>query len=156
MEVIVKHVCRMRTIWFSKNDQRTSSKGKICFDDPRFWLHINGWQIFPGDLFDFDMEVEPMLEVLVGRSLEQGLMEVQEEKQLEHLRCHQVQSLRAPHFTYMHHSKSKDSKYLKYLQLMLQTSGTVRHQQSNEHEYTNITLQTELSTEGRNQTTVNV
>ncbi len=47
-------------------------------------------QIFDGDLFDFEMEVEPMLEVLVGRALEQGLMEVQEEKQLEHLRCHQV------------------------------------------------------------------
>jgi hypothetical protein len=47
-------------------------------------------QIFAGDLFDFEMEVEPMLEVLVGRCLEQGLMEVQEEKQLEHLRCHQV------------------------------------------------------------------
>ncbi|KAH9555434.1 hypothetical protein CY35_08G113900 [Sphagnum magellanicum] len=46
-------------------------------------------QIFDGDLFDFEMEVEPMLEVLVGRALEQGLMEVQEEKQLEHLRCHQ-------------------------------------------------------------------
>ncbi|XP_024380091.1 flagellar radial spoke protein 3 [Physcomitrium patens] len=46
-------------------------------------------QIFPGDLFDFDMEVEPLCEVLAGRALEQGLMEVQEEKQLEHLRCHQ-------------------------------------------------------------------
>lgn len=35
-----------------------------------------------------------MLEVLVGRCLEQGLMEVQEEKQLEHLRCHQVYTSR--------------------------------------------------------------
>lgn len=35
------------------------------------------------------MEVEPLCEVLAGRALEQGLMEVQEEKQLEHLRCHQ-------------------------------------------------------------------
>jgi len=29
-----------------------------------------------GDLFDFDYEVEPILEVLMGKVLEQGLMEV--------------------------------------------------------------------------------
>jgi len=29
-----------------------------------------------GDLFDFDYEVEPILEVLTGKVLEQGLMEV--------------------------------------------------------------------------------
>lgn len=33
-------------------------------------------QIENGDLFDFNMEVEPLLEVLVGKTLEQGLMEV--------------------------------------------------------------------------------
>jgi len=33
-------------------------------------------QIAPGDLFDFDFEVEPLLEVLVGKTLEQGLLEV--------------------------------------------------------------------------------
>ena len=33
-------------------------------------------QIEDGDLFDFDYEVEPILEVIVGKTLEQGLMEV--------------------------------------------------------------------------------
>jgi radial spoke head protein 3 len=33
-------------------------------------------QIEHGDLFDFNLEVEPLLEVLVGKTLEQGLMEV--------------------------------------------------------------------------------
>ena len=38
-------------------------------------------QIEDGDL-DFDFEVEPILEVLVGKTLEQGLMEVMEEEEL--------------------------------------------------------------------------
>lgn len=46
-------------------------------------------QIMPGDLFDFDLEVEPILEVLVGKTLEQGLMEVLEEEELENIRKHQ-------------------------------------------------------------------
>jgi len=46
-------------------------------------------QIEPGDLFDFDFEVEPILEVLVGKVLEQGLMEVQEEEELASMRAHQ-------------------------------------------------------------------
>jgi len=46
-------------------------------------------QIEPGDLFDFDFEVEPLLEVLVGKTLEQGLMEVCEEEELAAMRAHQ-------------------------------------------------------------------
>lgn len=46
-------------------------------------------QIYDGDLFDFDMEVEPVLEVLVGKTLEQSMMEVLEEEELESLRRHQ-------------------------------------------------------------------
>ena len=46
-------------------------------------------QIEPGDLFDFDFEVEPLLEVLVGKTLEQGLMEVCEEEELAAMRTHQ-------------------------------------------------------------------
>eukprot|EP00898_Chlorokybus_atmophyticus_P003138 jgi/Chlat1/3825/Chrsp26S03970 len=42
-----------------------------------------------GDLFNFDREVEPLLEVLVGKALEQGLMEVMEEEELANLRAHQ-------------------------------------------------------------------
>ena len=44
-------------------------------------------QIENGDLFDF--EVEPILEVLVGKTLEQGLMEVMEEEELAAMRAHQ-------------------------------------------------------------------
>jgi hypothetical protein len=46
-------------------------------------------QIEEGDLFDFDTEVEPVLEVLVGKTLEQSMMEVLEEEELESLRRHQ-------------------------------------------------------------------
>ncbi|GIL50752.1 hypothetical protein Vafri_6901 [Volvox africanus] len=48
-------------------------------------------QIENGDLFDFDFEVEPILEVLVGKVLEQGLMEVLEEEELAAMRAHQEQ-----------------------------------------------------------------
>ncbi|CAG9768688.1 unnamed protein product [Ceutorhynchus assimilis] len=43
-------------------------------------------QIYPGDLFDFDMEVQPILEVLVGKTVEQALIEVLEEEELASLR----------------------------------------------------------------------
>jgi len=46
-------------------------------------------QIEDGELFDFDVEVEPLLEVLVGKTLEQSMMEVLEEEELESLRRHQ-------------------------------------------------------------------
>ncbi|CAK0844624.1 unnamed protein product [Prorocentrum cordatum] len=46
-------------------------------------------QIEEGELFDFDVEVEPILEVLVGKTLEQSVMEVLEEEELESLRRHQ-------------------------------------------------------------------
>ncbi|XP_034237768.1 radial spoke head protein 3 homolog [Thrips palmi] len=38
-------------------------------------------QIEPGELFDFDDEVTPVLEVLVGRTVEQALVEVLEEEE---------------------------------------------------------------------------
>jgi len=40
-------------------------------------------------LFDFDMEVKPVLEVLVGKTLEQSLLEVLEEEELADLRQQQ-------------------------------------------------------------------
>merc|ERR1719316_1884338 len=46
-------------------------------------------QIEEGDLFDFDVEVEPVLEVLVGKTLEQSMMEVLEEEELDSIRRHQ-------------------------------------------------------------------
>ncbi|CAL7942923.1 unnamed protein product [Xylocopa violacea] len=54
-------------------------------------------QIEPGDLFDFDFEVQPILEVLVGKTMEQALIEVLEEEEIAALREQQrkFQELRA-------------------------------------------------------------
>jgi hypothetical protein len=40
-------------------------------------------QVEKGDLFDFDLEVEPILEVLVGRTLHVSMLEIQQEDELE-------------------------------------------------------------------------
>uniref|UniRef100_A0A2K6SEF9 Radial spoke head 3 n=2 Tax=Saimiri boliviensis TaxID=27679 RepID=A0A2K6SEF9_SAIBB len=46
-------------------------------------------QILEGELFDFDLEVTPVLEVLVGKTIEQSLLEVMEEEELANLRASQ-------------------------------------------------------------------
>ncbi|KAF0764043.1 hypothetical protein AaE_003123 [Aphanomyces astaci] len=46
-------------------------------------------QIDHGDLFDFDLEVAPILEVLVGKTLEVSVMEVLEEEEVKELRTRQ-------------------------------------------------------------------
>lgn len=46
-------------------------------------------QILEGELFDFDIEVKPILEVLVGKTVEQSLLEVMEEEELANLRQQQ-------------------------------------------------------------------
>lgn len=46
-------------------------------------------QVEDGELFDFDAEVESILEVLVGKTLEQSMMEVMEEEELANMRQHQ-------------------------------------------------------------------
>jgi hypothetical protein len=48
-------------------------------------------------LFDFDLEVQPILDVLVGRTVEQALIQVLEEEELAALRAQQrrFQQLRA-------------------------------------------------------------
>jgi hypothetical protein len=40
-------------------------------------------------LFDFEVEVQPVLDVLVGKTVEQALIEVLEEEELEGLRVQQ-------------------------------------------------------------------
>mmetsp|Transcript_66351 Transcript_66351/g.154170 ORF Transcript_66351/g.154170 Transcript_66351/m.154170 type:complete len:451 (+) Transcript_66351:74-1426(+) len=42
-------------------------------------------QVVDGELFVFDLEVEPILDVIVNKTLEQSLMEVEEEHELEKL-----------------------------------------------------------------------
>ncbi|XP_051908531.1 radial spoke head protein 3 homolog isoform X2 [Hippocampus zosterae] len=46
-------------------------------------------QIEEGELFDFDREVQPLLEVLIGKTIEQSLLEVMEEEELACLRAQQ-------------------------------------------------------------------
>ncbi|KAG5846323.1 hypothetical protein ANANG_G00113720 [Anguilla anguilla] len=46
-------------------------------------------QIEDGELFDFDLEVRPLLETLVGKTVEQSLLEVMEEEELASLRAQQ-------------------------------------------------------------------
>nr|KAF6463009.1 radial spoke head 3 [Molossus molossus] len=46
-------------------------------------------EILEGELFDFDLEVKPMLEVLVGKTIEQALLEVMEEEELANLQASQ-------------------------------------------------------------------
>lgn len=46
-------------------------------------------QIWDGDLFEFDIEVEPILQVIVGKTLEQARMEVLEEEELKAMKKHQ-------------------------------------------------------------------
>eukprot|EP01064_Diplonema_japonicum_P011819 TRINITY_DN19269_c0_g1_i1.p1 TRINITY_DN19269_c0_g1~~TRINITY_DN19269_c0_g1_i1.p1 ORF type:complete len:302 (+),score=95.94 TRINITY_DN19269_c0_g1_i1:90-995(+) len=48
-------------------------------------------QIEDGDLFDFDFEVQPILEVMVGKTLEQAVLEVMQEEELETLRQQQLE-----------------------------------------------------------------
>ena len=47
------------------------------------------WFVFFFQLFDFDIEVKPILEVLVGKTIEQSLIEVMEEEELADLRKQQ-------------------------------------------------------------------
>ncbi|NXN94315.1 RSPH3 protein, partial [Rhinopomastus cyanomelas] len=42
-------------------------------------------QIEEGELFDFDIEVKPIMEVLIGKTVEQALLEVAEEEELAQL-----------------------------------------------------------------------
>jgi hypothetical protein len=46
-------------------------------------------QILPGDLFDFDIEVEPLLEILVGKTLHISMLELMQEEELEAIRKQQ-------------------------------------------------------------------
>ncbi|VDK35062.1 unnamed protein product [Taenia asiatica] len=48
-------------------------------------------EVLSGDLFDFDLEVRPILEVLVGKLMEQALLEVSEEEELADIRKQQLE-----------------------------------------------------------------
>lgn len=48
-------------------------------------------QIQDGDLFDFNTEVDPILDVIVGKTLEQAMLEVMQEEEVELLRQQQLE-----------------------------------------------------------------
>ncbi|CCW61009.1 unnamed protein product [Phytomonas sp. EM1] len=48
-------------------------------------------QIYEGDLFSFDIAIEPILEVMVGKTLEQAMLETMQEEELEMLRQQQLE-----------------------------------------------------------------
>ncbi|CCW71121.1 unnamed protein product [Phytomonas sp. Hart1] len=48
-------------------------------------------QIYEGDLFHFDAAIEPILEVMVGKTLEQAMLETMQEEELELLRQQQLE-----------------------------------------------------------------
>lgn len=48
-------------------------------------------QIEEGDLFDFDQEAKPLLEVLVGKTLEMAMLELMEEEELATIRKRQAE-----------------------------------------------------------------
>jgi hypothetical protein len=56
-------------------------RAKIGFDA--------GTQIENGDLFNFDLEVEPILEVLVGKTIHVSMLELMQEEELEAIRQQQ-------------------------------------------------------------------
>jgi hypothetical protein len=48
-------------------------------------------QVEDGDLFHFDTEVEPILDVIVGKTLEQAMLEVVQEEEIELMRRQQME-----------------------------------------------------------------
>jgi radial spoke head protein 3 len=50
-----------------------------------------GTQIDSGDLFDFDLEVEPLLEVLVGRTIHVSVLELIQQEEFETMRRAQIE-----------------------------------------------------------------
>ena len=45
-----------------------------------------GTQILDGELFNFDRDVQPLLTVVVGKTLEQSLLEIEQEDEISNLR----------------------------------------------------------------------
>lgn len=67
-------------------------------------------QIEDGELFDYEVEVEPVLQVLVGKAMEQARMEVIEEDEAQILREHQAefQVLRRAHLLDIQRVEAQD------------------------------------------------
>jgi len=80
----------LEEIYVTKKEQEFGTQTDPFLDRPSTPLFVPklsgksmATQIEDGDLFDFDREVEPILEVLIGKTIEQSLMEVLEEEELK-------------------------------------------------------------------------
>ncbi|GCB78050.1 hypothetical protein scyTo_0017695, partial [Scyliorhinus torazame] len=64
-------------------------------------------------LFDFDIEVKPMLEVLVGKTIEQALLEIMEEEELANLRALQrdFEELRSAELAEVQRMEEKERRH---------------------------------------------
>lgn len=71
-------------------------------------------QIWEGDLFDFDTEVEPLLQVLLSKTLEQSRMEVLEEEELKKMKEQQKQfeQMRNAELAEMQRLEAKEARML--------------------------------------------
>lgn len=71
-------------------------------------------QIYENDLFDFELEVQPILEVLVGKTMEQALLEVMEEEELADLRRQQevLQEIRNADLTEVARLEDRNRRYV--------------------------------------------
>lgn len=70
-------------------------------------------QIYDGELFDFDLEVRPLVEVLIGKTLEQALVETMEEEELAMIRNQQssFEELRNAELVEMQRLEEKDRRH---------------------------------------------
>nr|XP_021525866.1 radial spoke head protein 3 homolog isoform X2 [Aotus nancymaae] len=82
--------CQRRRYRYSltQPDEEPMHYGNIMYD--RRVIRGNTYALQTGPLlFDFDLEVTPVLEVLVGKTIEQSLLEVMEEEELANLQASQ-------------------------------------------------------------------
>ncbi|KAM3931996.1 radial spoke head protein 3 homolog [Leptodactylus fuscus] len=96
-----KHIDVQTELYLEELSDRVEEKDMACQTDafldrpptPLFIPAKTGadvaTQILEGELFDFDLEVKPILEVLIGKTIEQALLEVMEEEELANLRAQQ-------------------------------------------------------------------
>lgn len=76
-------------------------------------------QIWEGELFDFDSEVEPILQVLLGKTLEQSRMEVLEEEEFKVMKKQkgQFEQMRNAEMAEMQRLEAKEGRMLEEIVL---------------------------------------
>ncbi|KAF6205349.1 hypothetical protein GE061_019520 [Apolygus lucorum] len=92
-------------------------------------------QIYPGELFHFDTEVKPILEVLVGKTIEQALVEVMEEDELAAIREQQrrFREIRDAELAEQGRLEEEEKRKRKEMEMrLLEQEDAVRDQRSTE------------------------